>query len=84
MQTLSKDQQHAINEKAIKILTTAGDTVQGFVNAIGAERTSDLFTKDKSPFIILYKAKTKGGDNMVLAINKSYVVWAEFETEDDS
>ncbi len=84
MQKLSEDQQHAIIEKAIRILTTAGDTVQGFVNAIGVERTSDLFTKDKSPFIILYKAKTKGGDNMVLVINKSHVVWAEFKTEDES
>ena len=84
MKKLAKKKGYAIDEKNVKIVTTDERQIQGVVNAAEVERTSDLFTKDKAPFIIVYKAIAKGGENKVLVINKNQIVWAELEVGDDS
>ena len=84
MVKLTDDQQYVIDERMIKIVTTDRTQIVGVVNKKGLKRTSDLFTEDDSPFIIVYKAITKGQENKVLAVNKSQIIWAELDDDGDS
>ncbi len=84
MVKLTDDQQYVIDECTIKIITTDRTQIKGVVNKKGLKRTSDLFTEDDSPFIIVYKAITKGQENKVLAVNKSQIIWAELDDDGDS
>ena len=77
MVKLTDDQQYVVDERMIKIVTTDRTQIVGVVNKKGLKRTSDLFTEDDSPFIIVYKAITKGQENKVLAVNKTQIIWAE-------
>ena len=81
MVKLTDDQQYVIDECTIKIITTDRTQIKGVVNKKGLKRTSDLFTEDDSPFIIVYKAITKGQENKVLAVNKTQIIWAELEDD---
>ena len=69
------------NYKKITIKTTDGATIQGRVNLTSKERVSDLFTKGKSPFIVLIDAFLREGQGKTLVINKEHIVWVE--PEDD-
>ncbi len=84
MVKLTDNQQYMVDESKIKIITTDRVQIKGTVNKKGHKRTSDLFTEDDSPFIIVYKAIFKGVGNKVLAINKTQIIWAEFEDDGDS
>lgn len=84
MTKLTNNQQYLVDERAVIIVTTDGTTIQGIVDLKGLERTSDLFTKDGTPFIIVYRATAKGHENRVLAINKNQIIWAEFGVDGDS
>lgn len=84
MVKLTDDQQYVIDERMIKIVTTDRTQIAGVVNKKGLKRTSDLFTEDDSPFIIVYKAITKGQENKVLAVNKTQIIWAELGDDVDS
>jgi hypothetical protein len=84
MVKLTDDQQYVVDESTIKIVTTDRTQIKGVVNKKGFKRTSDLFTEDDSPFIIVYKAITKGQENKVLAVNKSQIIWAELDDDGDS
>jgi hypothetical protein len=84
MVKLTDDQQYVVDERMIKIVTTDRTQIVGVVNKKGLKRTSDLFTEDDSPFIIVYKAITKGQENKVLAVNKTQIVWAELGNDVDS
>ena len=81
MVKLTSNQQYVVDERTVKIVTIDGTQLKGFVNQKGLERTSDLFTKDDSPFIIIYKVMAKGHENKVLAVNKNQIIWAEFEAD---
>jgi hypothetical protein len=84
MVKLTDDQQYVVDESTIKIVTTDRTQIKGVVDKKGFKRTSDLFTEDDSPFIIVYKAITKGQENKVLAVNKSQIIWAELDDDGDS
>ena len=83
MVKLTSNQQYVVDDRTVKIVTIDGTQIKGFVNKKGLERTSDLFTKDDSPFIIVYKVMTKGHENKVLAVNKNQIIWAEFGVDAD-
>ena len=83
MVKLTDNHQYVIDECKVKIVTTDRTQITGFVNKKGLERTSDLFTIDDSPFIILYKAIAKGNENKVFAVNKNQIIWAELENDGD-
>ena len=84
MVKLTDDQQYVVDECTIKIITTDRTQIKGVVNKKGLKRTSDLFTEDDSPFLIVYKATTKGQENKVLAVNKTQIIWAELDDDGDS
>jgi hypothetical protein len=84
MVKLTDDQQYVVDESTIKIVTTDRTQIKGVVDKKGFKRTSDLFTEDDSPFIIVYKAITKGQENKVLAVNKTQIIWAELEDDSGS
>jgi hypothetical protein len=68
--------------KKITIKTTDGATIQGRVNLTSKERVSDLFTKSKSPFIILVDAfLRREGQGKILIVNKEHIVWVEPEED---
>jgi hypothetical protein len=84
MVKLTDDQQYVVDEGTVTIVTTDGTQIKGIVDKKGLKRTSDLFTKDDSPFIIVYKAIVKSQDNKVLAVNKNQIIWAELGDDGDS
>ena len=65
--------------KKITIKTTDGATIQGRVNLTSKERVSDLFTKSKSPFIVLIDVFLREGQDKTLVVNKEHIVWVEPE-----
>ena len=67
--------------KKITIKTTDGATIQGRVNLTSKERVSDLFTKSKSPFIVLVDAFLKERQGKTLFVNKEHIVWVEPEED---
>lgn len=81
MVKLTGNQQYVVDERTVKIVTIDGTQINGFVNKVGHERTSDMFTKDDSPFIIVYKVSAKGHENKVLAVNKNQIIWAELDDD---
>jgi len=81
MVKLTGNQQYVVDERTVKIVTIDGTQINGFVNKKGLERTSDMFTKDDSPFIIVYKVTAKGHENKVLAVNKNQIIWAELDDD---
>ena len=83
MVKLTHNQQYVVDERAVKIVTIDGTQIKGFVNKKGLERTSDLFTKDDSPFIIVYKVTAKGHEDKILAVNKNQIIWAELGIDQD-
>ena len=78
---LTDNNQYAVDECTIKIVTTDRTQITGVVNKKGLERVSDLFTIDDSPFIVVYKAIAKGKENKSFAVNKNQIIWAELEDE---
>ena len=84
MVKLTDNQQYVVDESTVKIVTTDRTQIMGVVNRKGLERTSDLFTKDDSPFIIVYKAIAKGHENKVFVVNKNQIIWAEMGDDCDS
>jgi hypothetical protein len=84
MVKLTDNNQYVVDECTIKIVTTDRTQITGIVNKKGLERTSDLFTIDDSPFIIIYKATAKGNENKTFAVNKNQIIWAELEGDSNS
>jgi len=79
MLNLSGNQQYVVDERTVKVVTIDGTQINGFVNKVGHERTSDMFTKDDSPFIIVYKATANGHENQVFALNKNQIIRVELD-----
>ncbi|MFO7556691.1 MAG: hypothetical protein R6W88_15935 [Desulfobacterales bacterium] len=77
MLNLTGNQRYAVDERTVKVVTIDGTEINGLVNKIGHERTSDMFTKDDSPFIIVYKATSNGHENLVFALNKNQIIRVE-------
>ncbi len=72
------------NPRGVTIRTVDGFTFSGTINLGVNERLSDIFTKEKKPFIVLCDVTFdggKGGTGKVLFINKRHIVWAEPEEQ---
>ena len=71
---------YEIKEYICTVHTFEGRVIRGKINTTHMERPSDLFTKDQSPFVVIYNA-TIGDDlkNRTLILNKSGISWVEPE-----
>jgi Ni2+-binding GTPase involved in maturation of urease and hydrogenase len=65
--------------KIITIKTTDGSTIYGKINIGEKERVSDIFTINKSPFVVMVDASYKENVGKTMFINKKHIVWAEPE-----
>ena len=65
--------------KNITIKTTDGSTIFGKINIGEKERISDIFTDNKSLFIVMVDVSYKENVGKTLFINKRHIVWAEPE-----
>jgi len=65
--------------KNITIKTTDGSTIFGKVNIGEKERISDIFTGNKSLFIVMVDVSYKENVGKTMFINKRHIVWAEPE-----
>jgi len=65
--------------KNITIKTTDGSTIFGKVNIGEKERISDIFTGDKSLFIVMVDVSYKENVGKTMFINKRHIVWVEPE-----
>ncbi|HSQ83186.1 MAG TPA: hypothetical protein VLM43_00565 [Desulfobacterales bacterium] len=65
--------------KNITIKTTDGSTIFGKINIGEKERISDIFTGNKSLFIVMVDVSYKENVGKTMFINKRHIVWAEPE-----
>lgn len=65
--------------KNITIKTTDGSTIFGKINIGEKERISDIFTGNKSLFIVMVDVSYKENVGKTIFINKRHIVWAEPE-----
>ena len=65
--------------KNITIKTTDGSTIFGKINIGEKERISDIFTDNKSLFIVMVDVSYKENVGKTMFINKRHIVWAEPE-----
>jgi small nuclear ribonucleoprotein (snRNP)-like protein len=65
--------------RPVTIKLTDGSVIKGQVNLYHEEmvlnRVSDLFTRDKDPFIVVFGAKLEGKMDQVVIINKQHIIW---------
>jgi hypothetical protein len=66
-----------ITERHVSIKTVDGSLIQGKMNIGSMKRISDMFLDGGSPFVIIYDACSKSGENKVFIINKSNIAWVE-------
>jgi hypothetical protein len=65
------------NPKRVTIRTVEGQGLSGKINLGLNERLSDVFTREDTPFIILYDVTFdggKGGRGKVLFVNKKFII----------
>ena len=65
--------------KNITIKTTDGSTIFGKINIGEKKRISDIFTGNKSLFIVMVDVSYKENVGKTMFINKRHIVWAEPE-----
>ena len=65
--------------RTVTLKLTDGSLVRGQVNLYHEEmvlnRVSDLFTRDKDPFLVVFGALMEGLTNQVLIVNKQNIIW---------
>ncbi len=62
------------NSRELIINTVTGDTYRGNINIASKKRLSDMFTRGKSPFVIMYDVIFKGVAKTTVIINKHNIV----------
>jgi hypothetical protein len=74
-----------LNPKTVVVKMVDGSVVKGKINLHHDEapiqRVSEIFTRVRDPFLVLFDATVEGKPGKVLIINKHNVVWAS--PEDD-
>ena len=69
--------------RPVTLKLTDGSVIKGQVNLYHEEmvlnRVSDLFTRDKDPFIVVFEAKVEGKKDQVIIVNKQHIVWVHPE-----
>ena len=68
---------YQVEYKNITIKTTDGSTIYGQMNIGEKERVSDIFTSNKSPFVVMVDVSYKENVGKIIFINKRHIVWAE-------
>ena len=65
--------------RPVTLKLTDGTVIKGQVNLYHEEmvlnRVSDLFTRDKDPFIVVFEAKVDGIKDQVIIVNKQHIIW---------
>jgi len=68
-----------VEPRDVTLKLTDGSVIRGQVNLFHEEmrmnRVSDLFTRVKEPFIVLFGATFEGKQDQVLIVNKQNIVW---------
>lgn len=65
------------NNRELIVTTVTGDTYKGTINISSKERLSDMFTKVKVPFIVMYDVTFKGEQKATIILNKQNIVSAK-------
>ena len=68
---------YQVEYKNITIKTTDGSTIYGQINIGEKERVSDIFTSNKSPFVVMVDVSYKENVGKTIFINKRHIVLAE-------
>ena len=68
---------YQVEYKNITIKTSDGSTIYGQINIGEKERVSDIFTSNKSPFVVMVDVSYKENVGKIIFINKRHIVWAE-------
>ena len=74
---------YEIKEYVCTVHMFDGRVIRGKINTNHMERLSDLFTRDQSPFVVIFNAKI--GDDLrsrTLILNKSGISWVEPEEQE--
>ena len=59
-----------------------GNTITGTVNSSSLRRLSEVFTKDQSPFVVVYNAKMwDGSRKKTFILSKSAIAWVDPESK---
>ena len=65
--------------RPVTLKLTDGTVINGQVNLYHEEmllnRVSDLFTRDKDPFIVVFGANVEGKTDQVIIVNKQHIIW---------
>jgi hypothetical protein len=65
--------------RPVTLKLTDGSVLKGQVNLYHEEmelnRVSDLFTKDKDPFLVLFEVALAGKTEQVFIVNKEHILW---------
>ena len=75
MEKTAEDYQ--VEYKNITIKTSDGSTIYGQINIGEKERVSDIFTSNKSLFVVMVDVSYKENIGKTIFINKRHIVWAE-------
>jgi rRNA processing protein Gar1 len=74
-----------VDARTVTIKLVDGSLVNGKINLhrsdVDIGRVSDLFTKIKDPFIVVFDATAEGKVGRVLILNKRNIVWIAPEDE---
>jgi len=68
---------YQVEYKNITIKTTDGSTIYGQINIGENKRVSDIFTSNKSLFVVMVDVSYKENVGKTIFINKRHIVWAE-------
>jgi hypothetical protein len=79
MKSGSKKSAKKVTESLVSIKTVDGSLLRGKINLGDEKRVSDIFTKSKNTFVVLYDVTTQSADSKVMIVNKEHIVWAEPE-----
>ena len=68
-----------MDPRPVTMKLTDGSVIKGQVNLYHEEtelsRVSDLFTRIKEPFIVVFSATFEGKSDRVLVVNKRNIIW---------
>ncbi len=68
---------YQVEYKNITLKTTDGSTIYGQINIGENKRVSDIFTSNKSLFVVMVDVSYKENVGKTIFINKRHIVWAE-------
>jgi DNA repair exonuclease SbcCD ATPase subunit len=72
--TVDQAPDYTKESRELIIKTVAGDIYRGKINIGSKERLSDMFTKVKIPFIVMYDVVFKGEERATVIVNKQNIV----------